>query len=234
MSLKRSVEPEMLDSLPPGDQRAMRSRGDLRRINRIMGTGSLIADALDGLLVGRTSARIVELGAGDGSLMLRVARQRAKRWPPVRLELLDMQPVVAAATLTAFHELGWEARVAGTDVFDWFARADADEPPIVIANLFVHHFDGGRLRALLDGIAAKSRAFVCCEPRRNRIALAGGALSWAIGCNRVTVNDATLSVRAGFNRRELSALWPRTGGWQLREQRVGPFVHRFSAVRGSG
>lgn len=234
MSLERRVEPEMLDSLPANDPRAVHARADLRRINRIMGTCGLIGNAVEAIVEGRPSARIVELGAGDGSLMLRMARQRAKRWPRTRVELLDMQPVVRAETLVDFHDIGWDARVVGADVFDWLARTDEGEPPVVIANLFVHHFDGDRLKALLEGIAAKARAFVACEPRRNRIALASSASMWVIGCNRVSVGDGILSVRAGFNRDDLTKIWPDHDAWELHEDRVGPFVHRFVAVRKDG
>ena len=36
---------------------------------------------------------LVELGAGDGTLMARLAQQRALRWPGLKLSLLDRQPV---------------------------------------------------------------------------------------------------------------------------------------------
>ena len=231
MTMPRRVEPELLDSLPADDSRAIGSRKDLRRINRIMGTCGLIARALDPLMQASESPRIVELGAGDGSLMLRIAKLRARRWPKAQVGLLDLQPVVRAETLTGFNEVGWDARIVRADVFDWFARDDASEGAIVVANLFVHHFDGDGLRALLTGIASRASAFVCCEPRRNRFAYGGSAMLWALGCNRVTVHDGMFSVRAGFNGNELSALWPQQPAWELSEERVGPFVHRFVAVR---
>ena len=242
MSLPRRVEPEMLDALPANDPRAVHSRRDLQRINRVMGTCGLISKAIDGIVASGPSGRadayagrplaLVELGAGDGSLMLRIARRNARRWPRASVGLLDMQPVVRADTLTAFAEVGWKARIVGADVFDWF-RHDGDgiEAPIVVANLFVHHFDGERLRQLLTAVASRARAFVACEPRRDRIALAGSAMLWVLGCNRVTVHDGLLSVRAGFRDDELSTLWPERERGQLREERIGPFVHRFVAVR---
>jgi hypothetical protein len=231
MSLARRVEPELLDSLPADDPRAARSRNDLRRINRIMGTCGLIARALDPLVRASDSPRIVELGAGDGSLMLRIAKLRARRWPKLQVGLLDMQPVVRTETLTGYHEAGWDARILRADVFDWLARNDAGDGAIVVANLFVHHFDDERLRALFSGVALRASAFVCCEPRRNRFAYGSSAMMWAIGCNGVTVHDGMLSVRAGFNNDELSTAWPDRSAWELSEERVGPFVHRFVAVR---
>ncbi|MGV8942885.1 hypothetical protein [Thermomonas sp.] len=238
MSSARVVEPEWLDHLPADDPRAIRSRGDLRRINRLMAATRLLGDALDPLVAGRANVRIVELGAGDGSLLLRLAESRSRGWPSVSLDLLDLQPVVAVETLTRYRELGWEARVVRADVFDWLATAhvDADtvtvaEAPIIVANLFLHHFEGQRLHALLRGIAARASAFVCVEPRRSKTALLGSHLLGALGCNAVTRHDAVVSVRAGFANSDLSDCWPQDPGWDLQEHTAGLFSHRLVAVR---
>lgn len=240
MSRARVVEPELLDSLPADDPRAIRSRGDLRRINCIMSATSLLADALDPLLVGATTARVVELGAGDGTLLLRLAQDRARAWPPIHLQLLDLQPVVEPATLDRYQALGWDAEVVRADVFDWLASepapaqlqdADTADAPIIVANLFLHHFDGQRLTDLLNGIAARARAVVFVEPRRSAGALLGSRLLGAIGCNDVTRHDAVVSVRAGFRDRELSARWPHHAAWRIEEGAAGMFSHRFVAAR---
>lgn len=238
MSMARVVEPEWLDHLPADDPRAIRSRGDLRRINWLMSATRLLGEALDPLVAGRAEVRIVELGAGDGSLLLRLAGSRAMSWPAVTLELLDLQPVVAPATLARYGELGWTANVVCTDVFDWLAatHVDADsemvdKPTIIVANLFLHHFEGQLLLDLLHGIAARAHAFVCIEPRRSSIALLGSQLLGAIGCNAVTRHDAVISVRAGFAGHDLSECWPQDPVWDLREHAVGLFSHRMVAVR---
>ena len=203
-----------------------------------MSATRLLGDALDPLVAGRGKVRIVELGAGDGSLLLRLAKTRARAWPSVTLDLLDLQPVIAAGTLARYQELGWTVNVLKADVFDWLATthvdADADTvdgPPIIIANLFLHHFEGQRLRDLLHGIAARARAFICVEPRRSRTALLGSHLLGAIGCNDVTRHDAVVSVRAGFSGRDLANYWPQDGSWDVREQPAGLFSHRFIAKR---
>ena len=48
--LARRVEDETLDHLPEDDPRAIRSRRDLRRINRIMGNDSIVDALLSGSL----------------------------------------------------------------------------------------------------------------------------------------------------------------------------------------
>lgn len=237
MTFARVVEPELLDTLPADDPRAIRSRRDLQRINRLMATSSLLAGALDGLLA-KSSAPVtlVELGAGDGTQLLRLAKRRARRWPKVRLVLLDLQPVVSTETVSAYRALGWDPEVIRADVFDWLAHPSAKttsevDNPIVIANLFLHHFDGLRLQALLHGIAARAEAFVALEPRRSAVALLGSRLLGAIGCNDVTRHDAVVSVRAGFRDQDMGAHWPDTDAWNIEEGRAGLFSHRFVASR---
>lgn len=235
MNMARVVEPEWLDHLPADDPRAVRSRGDLRRINRLMSATRLLGEALDPLVAGRPDTRIVELGAGDGSLLLRLARSRAFTWPSVSLGLLDMQPVVAPETLAHYRALGWEPDVIRADVFDWLRDATTDGhidgAPIIVANLFLHHFEGQHLRDLLHGIASRARAFVAVEPRRSSTALLSSRLLGAIGCNAVTRHDAVVSVRAGFAGRELSDAWRPRDAWHLREHAAGLFSHRLIAVR---
>ena len=248
VSSVRRVEPEWLDELPAEDPRALRSRADLRRVNRLMGAVPIVARALD-RCVTPSSARLVELGAGDGTLALRLSRRRGRRWPGASLMLLDLKPSVGAATLDRIRARNWNAEVVAADALEWLEDAaasgalEAREPqrahterPVVFANLFVHHFDGERLARLFAGVAGCAGAFVCCEPRRSTLALAGSRLLWLIAANDVTRHDAVVSVRAGFEGTELSDAWRRACAadadtWRLEERRAGAFSHLFVARR---
>ena len=232
VSMPRRVQAELLDELPGDDPRAVRSRRDLQRINGLMGSARILLRALDGH-AGAPPTQLVELGSGDGRLLLQVARARCEAWPGVQVSLVDRQPCVSPETLAEFHALGWPAQVLALDVFEWLAHAQIAPVDVVVANLFVHHFDGERLQQLLDGIARRCRSFVCNEPRRSRVALFGSHLLGLIGCNAITRHDAVLSVHAGFCDGELSALWPRapSPGWQLHERAAGIFGHVFVATQ---
>ena len=214
-----------------GDPRAIRSRADLRRINRLMGTQALLGSALDTMLQGSAPMRLVELGAGDGTLLLRLARRRARKWPKITLGLLDLQPVVSRETLAGYKALGWQVEVIHADVFDWLSQPQIEAAPIIFSNLFVHHFDSQRLLSLLSGIANRASAFLCLEPRRSQFALLGSRLLGVIGCNDVTRHDAVASVRAGFSAQELSGHWPDPDAWNLQEHAAGLFSHHFKATR---
>ena len=86
---------------------------------------------------------------------------------------------------------------------------------------------------LLAAIARRSRVFICCEPRRSILPLAASHMVGLLGAGPVTREDAVLSVYAGFQSKELSALWPTADGsdWQLHEYRAGLFSHGFIAAR---
>jgi hypothetical protein len=227
--VRRRLEPELLDELPPEDPRAIRSRRDLQRINWFMGNARLLAALLLAELPDQPRS-IVELGSGDGTLMLDLARRLVPRWSgPVRLQLLDRQPVVRPATLQSFASLGWHAEVLQCDLRDWVSR-DQDKPcDLILANLFLLHFSEDELRSHFAAFARLAPAFASCDPRRWRPALVTTRLLWAIGCNRVTRHDAIASVRAGFRHSELSALWPAASGFTLREIPASYASHIFLA-----
>ena len=228
--LARSVEAETLDHLREDDPRAIRSRRDLRRINRIMGNTGIV-DSLLSRSLSRPPLRIAELGAGDGSLLLRLAKRRARSWPAVTLILVDRQNLLSAATHAAFADLGWTVHAAAMDVFAWLEREDHPRYDAIVANLFVHHFEADALPRLFRAIAQITECFVACEPRRARVPLLGSHLVGAVGANAVTRRDAVLSVRAGFRDRELSACWPNDGQWHTTETGARLFSHTFAAVR---
>lgn len=227
--MKRIVQPELLDELSPDDPRALWSRRDLRRINAWMRNHAIMAVALQSALNGRAPKQITDLGAGDGHFLVRVAKKISSRWPNVRVTLLDNQKAVRPQALAMFPPLGWQAESVKADVFDWLSEASGLE--VVVANLFLHHFEDVQLAELLRAIAGRARVFIAIEPRRTPWTLFWCRWLWAIGCNSVTRNDAAISVRAGFSGNELSARWPGDKGWQLTESRTGFFSHLFVARR---
>jgi hypothetical protein len=231
MRLPRRVEPEMLDQLPETDPRAIRARRDLRRINRVMATLSILCRGIDMATRGRPPRRIAELGAGDGSLLLRLALRRAPKWPGVEATAVDRQNIIAPETRARFATLGWTLHVVARDVFEWLGEPDPVPHDLLLANLFLHHFKADALTRMLAAIAGRSAAFVACEPRRAPVALIGSHLVGLLGCNSVSRNDAVLSVHAGFRDAELTALWPETRSWQIDEHLAGLFTHCFVATR---
>ena len=254
---QRVVVAETLDGLDERDPAAQRSRRDLRRIHLAMGTRTILRRALVDMIgcdgdgggdddrerepspASHRPVRILELGAGDGSLMLGVARALDRRWGRVELTLLDRQSLIDPATVEAYGELGWTAVPRVVDVLAWADQASdacaesaAARWDLIVTTLFLHHFDGAALARVLGAVERRTERFFACEPRRAPLALAGSHLVGALGANAVTRADAVLSVHAGFRGDELTRLWPgRADEWQVREYRAGLFSHCLRADR---
>ena len=232
--MHRDVEPELLDTLPASDPRAIRSRMDLRRINAVMGHARLLTNAfyqhLDMESARTRTLRVCELGAGDGTLLLKLARTWSSMDVTAEAEIIDRHYLVSEETRRAFVAVNWSVAPLVVDVMTWL-KQPAPPVDVMFANLFLHHFEDYQLRELLRLAAAKTNLFIACEPRRSAIAFACSHLLGLIGCNSVTRHDAPISVQAGFVDNELTALWPRFSGWQFSEGPGGMFSHCFVARR---
>jgi predicted nicotinamide N-methyase len=232
--MRRVVEPELLDDMLPSDPQAIRSRGDLRRLNFLMAHVGFLTRAFlrqhEANPFNTAPLRVIELGAGDGTLLLKLARRWSALGVMAEVTLLDRQDLVSPETRRAFAALHWSVQVVTSDVFAWL-ESPLPVADVMLANLFLHHFEDARLSALLQLAAAKTNLLLACEPRRASLALAAARSLALVGCNSVTRHDAVVSVRAGFAGRELSALWPHTREWVLSEYAAGLFSHCFVAKR---
>jgi hypothetical protein len=231
MGLSRSVEPELLDQMSAGDLRAIRARRDLKRLNTVILQTGIMARILVEHWGPHQPRTILDLGAGDGTFMLSVARRLAARWPAVTVTLLDRQNIVSRETWDAFASLGWKVETFAADVFDYLEHIKSPGVDIITTNLFLHHFQQEQLTRLLALTARSAQLIAACEPRRNKLALRASRLLWAIGCNEVSLHDAIVSVRAGFRGEELTALWPSRDRFDLEERAVRLFTHCFVARR---
>lgn len=227
--MKRQLRPELLDSLEPSDSGAQRSRLDLRRVNAWMGNGAILARAV--LAAKQPVRRIVDIGAGDGTLLLSMARRLVQSMRNVEIVLLDRLPVIKPETLQQLGRLNCRPVSIKADIFEWLESDGPQKGDMVLANLFLHHFEVNELCRMFGLLACRVDSLIACEPRRSTGALFSAALLGLIGCNHVTRHDAVISVRAGFNGNELSRCWPVSGDWILYENRAGLFTHFFHATR---
>src|SRR5262245_45704300 len=86
--MERLLEPELLDELAAEHPEAMGSRRDLRRVNSLMGHAAIATRALLEAFPGAPPRSLLEIGAGDGTFLLGVARRLAPRWRRVHGLLL--------------------------------------------------------------------------------------------------------------------------------------------------
>ena len=233
--MTRILQPELLDGLAANDPRALRSRRDLRRLNACMGNPATLARVLRRHWLDRPPATITDLGAGDGTMLLRVLRRMSRHgWRPNGAPqgcamLVDRQ--ATAPPTNDYLDLGWRVEVITADLSDWCRQSPPQRAAPMMANLVLHHFPTKALAELFEAISTRVEMFVALEPRRSPLAHLFSRCVGLIGCGPVTRYDAPVSVKAGFVDHELSRLWPTSERWALTEQRAGLFGHLFVARR---
>ena len=212
--MTRTLQPELLDALPPTDPDAQHSRRDLRLINRIVGNHRWIEQTLPALQRERETA--LEIGAGTGDLGLRLAAKgvavdgldlwpRPPDWPPAR----------------AWH-------VADVRVF-----ADFADYPVFVGNLIFHQFTDAELCTLGAALRRSARIIIACEPARRRTSqVLLRTFGPLLGANRVTRHDAHVSVAAGFRDDELPRLLGLdSAGWRISCETTALGSYRMVAQR---
>lgn len=209
--MDRTLTPEILDVLPADDNRAIQSRLDLRRINRLMGNTHWWRHAVGSAV--QLHDRVLEIGAGDASFPLLPGRlvdgldrmPRPPHWP---------------------RRARWH-RLAAQSFTGW---SDYD---VVIGNLVFHHFGSRELRDLGARMAERSRVIAACEPRRARhIHAAFAALAEWAPISEVTRHDGLASIAAGFRDDELPrALGLDSHRWTIRIDETMRGAYRMLAIR---
>src|ERR1035437_2998493 len=156
--MERIVLPELLDVLPPQDESALRSRRDLRRLNAWMRHPRVMARVLRKNWTEQGARQIVELGAGDGHFLLRVARRLQGQWPGAKATLVDRLDVLDPQMREHFNRPGWRVHAETAEASEWLRQVPPNTTGAVISNLFLHQFETEQLAELLRLAAPSCRA----------------------------------------------------------------------------
>src|SRR5690349_1663449 len=163
-TMDRFVEAEWLDQLPADDPDAAASRRDLRRLNAFMGHAQCAAKFLRSCTVKDSVLEVVDLGGGDGSLLLTAARHLGSQHRGISATIVDRQKLVSNRTRQEFAELGWEVKTAQTDVLDWLGGCYETANRVILCNLFLHHLGQRQIAALFREAAQSTQGFLALEP----------------------------------------------------------------------
>ncbi len=202
----RRVEPELLDSLAEEAPASRASRRDLRRINRLLGTAGWCARVLGARR--RPGEGTLEIGAGGGELA----------------PCLMGDDVLLAGLDRSRRPANWpeSALWFQTDVLQFAGWAGF---PVVVANLFLHHFERRDLAALGHQLGRHARLIVVSEPLRvQRTRRLFDLVCPLLRAHAVTRHDGRVSIAAGFRGAELPgllALDPQLWRWETAETWTG-------------
>lgn len=211
--MQRVVVPEMVDTLPPGDPRLARSHRDLRLVNALLGNERWIVRQAR-RFPGAASRGIVELGAGEGRLLRRLARLGPATG-------IDLGPRPAGLPSAADWRQG-----------DVISQAGQLGGGVLVANLVLHHFRDGALAAIGE-LAARFERLIIVEPYRSEEALWRGERLLPL-MGEATRHDLPASIRAGFVEGELKTRLGLGPAWEISEQSIWRGGLRFLAARGGG
>lgn len=211
--MQRTLQPELLDTLPHDHPDALHNRRDLRLTNLAMGNHRWLEKILPPLL--RPDDSVLEIGAGTGDLGLRLAQRG------VRVAGLDLCP----------RPRNWPANAAwhSGDLRDFHAYGNYS---VIVGNLIFHQFSDAELSQLGTKICS-ARVIAACEPQRRRLSQFLFRMFGPIfGANYVSMHDAHVSIAAGFRGDELvRTLGLTASGWNIRTSTTLLGAHRMLVVR---
>lgn len=213
--MERLIEQELLDSLHAEDPSAMRSRRELRLINAIMGNHRWLETEIRRRI--QPGWRVLELGSGDGTFGSRLVAKGVCE--EAQLAGMDIAPRPAR----------WPA--AATWIQGDVRANDWPDAEIVVANLFLHHFEMPTLAQLGSRLPKGCRVLLASEPARRSLHLAQGRLLAILTLfGPVTRHDMLASIRAGFLRDELGQSLG-ISNWNCRSTDTVFGAHRLRAER---
>jgi hypothetical protein len=212
--MQRTLEPELLDSLPPDHPDALHNRRDLRLTNTILGNHRWLVRTLPALMRGDETA--LELGAGTGELGLKLIRCGV---PAAGLDLWPRPRDWPATSAWHQHDL---------KTFEGY-----DAYPVIFGNLIFHQFSDAELRELGQRLRPAARIIVACEPARRKLSqILFRSIGPLLGANHVSLHDAHVSIAAGFRGFELPrALGLTDEEWTVRCTITTLGIYRLVAVR---
>jgi hypothetical protein len=214
--MQRTLQPELLDSLPPEHPDALHNRRDLRLTNQLLGNYRWLERTLPSLL--RPGETVLEIGAGTGELGARLAAR------DIAVAGLDLWP----------RPSNWPASQpwhrADLRTFDGYARYR-----VIVGNLIFHQFSDAELAGLGATLQRHARVIVACEPSRRRFSQAAyRALGPLFGANHVSLHDAHVSIAAGFRGHELpDVLQLSSSDWTITCRSTLLGLYQLVAIRRS-
>jgi ubiquinone/menaquinone biosynthesis C-methylase UbiE len=211
--MPRSDEPEILDGEGREPAELAENFRDIRRVNSLLGGTATILRLLPALLEISPRERpvtILDLGSGCADIPIAVANWAQRRGVPVH--------IVASDAADDVLELARDAIGDRPDIS--VARYDARAVPlpddsfdIVLCSMTLHHFPPDEAMQILREMDRLGRAgFILNDLRRSRL---GFVAAWVAARlttrNRLTRNDAPLSVRRAYTPDELTSLLHQAG-----------------------
>lgn len=194
--MKRSYEPELMDDFSIRDERVNSALKELKVINRFLGGISTTKSALKYYLNSdNNKLTIIDIGSGSSDNLIAAK----KSIPSLKIISVDKN-------IRSLKSISNTITKINSDAF--LVPVKDKSCSIVHASLFLHHFTNEEILSLIKEFLRISRiGIVINDLRRSFPALIGiKILTTIFSKSELVKNDAPLSVRRGFKKRELIKL----------------------------
>ena len=211
--ISRSDEAELLDEAAQDPDELAANFRDIKRVNQIFGGTSTVLRLLPHLLNTMPAGKpvtVLDLATGCGDIPVALSRWAKRRGVPMT--------IIASDASADILELA--RREIGSNPDITLARHDARSVPlpdkhvdIVLCSLSLHHFPADEAVQVLREMDRLARVgFILNDLRRSRLGYTGAWIAAHLATrNRLTRNDAPLSVRRAYTPEELELLMERAG-----------------------
>jgi 2-polyprenyl-3-methyl-5-hydroxy-6-metoxy-1,4-benzoquinol methylase len=205
------AKPELMDQPQPVSTELERHLQNLRRLNRLFGSYSLVLHFLRRWIKPGNRLRIVDLATGSGDIPRLIVDYARKVESEVEIDALDRQSATLeiAKRLSASYP---EISFIEANILEWRSPQPYD---IALCSLALHHFSEEDAVVLLRRCQDVSRNFVLVSDlRRGLLATIGVYLLTAlIFRDPMSRHDGRLSAARAFSFVELAQL-ARQAGWR--------------------
>ena len=213
--MRRAIARELMDEPVDDAGELARNLRDVAFANAWFGGTAPVLRAVRAL----GARTVLDVGSGLADVPRALVRDARARGIALRVTCLDRSDQMLAL-----------ARRAGSDEGLAFVRADGERLPFdaaafdaVTCTLALHHFEPPAAHALLRELRRVARlAPIVCDLRRSALAFGATWLWSRTSPNRLTRNDAPLSVRRAYTPGEALVL-AREAGWKHPQVRREPF-----------
>jgi ubiquinone/menaquinone biosynthesis C-methylase UbiE len=228
--MRRTVEPELLDTDSGTPQEVAASLADLRGINRLFGGIGTMRDLVRDV-ARRTGARELtwlDVATGSGDVPAGVAAELAR-------EGVTIRPVGLDRAATHLHSpdgprppsAGYGfPRVVGNALALPFRDGSVD---LVGCSLFLHHLEPDEIRRFVaEALRVCRVAVVLNDLRRSVIHLGLVYLGTPLARSRITRHDGPASLHRAYTMREMHELLSASGAARVEMRRH--FLYRMGAI----
>lgn len=219
----RSDKKELLDGDQIPEKDLLLNLKELDTINRLLGGYNISLSALNKIVDGNATYKLVDIGCGGGDTLKHIYKWTVKSKKNIELLGIDIKPVCieyATANTKAFP-----IKYICDDYRQLYAHTEKVD--IIHACLFCHHLDEAQLLELIQFALQHKAILVINDLERNPIAYYSIKWITRLFSNSYLVkNDAPLSVARGFKKDEWQDMLVKAGATDFTVKNKWAFRHQ--------